>query len=51
MFQFIKQVSSRILANTIVLGAEQYVRSTVEGIVRDRRLAKQAKKDHQPHSR
>lgn len=45
MLNIIKKISSQVLANTIVVSADQYVRSTIEGIVRDRRAAKQAKND------
>lgn len=45
MFQFVKRTASLVLANSIVVAADQYLRSTVEGIVRDRRHAKQVKRE------
>lgn len=45
MLNIIKKISSQVLANTIVVSADQYIRSHIEGIVRDRRAAKQAKND------
>ncbi len=51
MFNLIKRIGSQVLANTLVIGTEQYIRSTVESIVRERRLAKQAKRDQEQHSR
>jgi len=47
MLNIIKRVSSQVLANSIVVSADQFIRSTVEGIVRDRRAAKQAKRDQE----
>lgn len=45
MFNIIKRVSSQVLANSIVVATDQFIRSHVESIVRDRRAAKQAKQD------
>lgn len=47
MFNFAKQVGSRVLASVLVISAEQYVRTTVEGIVRDRRQAKRIKQERE----
>lgn len=45
MFNFAKRVASQVLANSIIVSADQYIRTTIEGVVRDRRAAKQAKQD------
>jgi len=46
MFQFIKRTASMVLANSIVVGCDQFIRTHVEEIIRERRQRKQKEQEN-----